>query len=63
MQSIEVISAMLDHSMAEAEARLRAGLTERGMSISDDQVQQALEPLRHHLIVAYTDNVEAVRGL
>lgn len=54
---------MLDHSMAEAEARLRAGLTERGMSISDDQVQQALEPLRHHLIVTYTDNVEAVRGL
>ena len=63
MQSVEVISAMVDHSMAEAEDRLRAGLLERGVSISDDQVQRSLEPLRHHLVVTYTDNVEAVRGL
>lgn len=63
MQSAEIIAAMVDHSMAGAEDRVRLLMAERGVTITEDQLQRALEPLRQHLAVAYTDNVEAVRGL
>jgi hypothetical protein len=63
VKSAEVIAAMVDHSMAGAEDQVRRMMAERGASISDDQLARLLEPLRQHLIVEYTDSVEAARGL
>lgn len=63
MESAEIVAAMVAHSMGFAEREARLLIAERGATVSDDKLQQALEPLRQQLIVEYTDNVEAVRGL
>ena len=63
MEAAEIVEGMVAHSLEAAEQQVRAFAAERGIRCTDDDVQRLLTPLRHHLAVAYTDNVEAVDGL